>query len=103
MAHTSGAWAAVHTKGAPVVIEVQIGWLITILVGGFGLIGALAGVVVHRLTDLENRVERAEARVVKAEKYNRRLWEWARKHIDLYYRHRRDGSPDPYPLPDEDE
>ncbi len=59
------------------------------------LVGTLATIVAHRLSELEKRI-------VKAESYNRRLWLWARAHIDLYYRWRRDGAPDPLPLPDEE-
>jgi hypothetical protein len=58
------------------------------------LLGVLIGQLWGRLTALENRVESATA-------YNRRLWEWARRHLDLYYLHRRDGAPDPQPIPDE--
>lgn len=57
------------------------------------LIGVLAGVVITRINKLEDRVGQAED-------YNRRLWEWARKHLDLYYRHRKPDAPDPEPIPD---
>lgn len=60
------------------------------------LVGTLATIVAHRLSELEKRI-------VKAESYNRRLWLWSRAHLDLYYRWRRDGAPDPDPLPEEDE
>lgn len=66
----------------------------TVAVGALALIGTLAGVVMHRLTTLERRVAQAES-------YNRRLWAWARRHLDLYYRHRTPGSPDPEPIPEE--
>ena len=57
-------------------------------------VGAL-GHVYNRLDEVEN-----ELRLVR--KQNRELWVWARKHLDLYYRHRGPGAPDPDPIPEED-
>ena len=42
-------------------------------------------------------------RVAKIENYNKRLWAYCRGLLDLYYRHRKDGAPDPAPLPDDDD
>ena len=66
-----------------------------IITAGLGLVGVLLGQLYARLAKLEARVGAATA-------YNRALWLWARKHIDLYYTHRRTGSPDPDPIPVED-
>ena len=65
---------------------------ITILTTTVALFGALLGWLFKRLNGLENRVRRSE-------EYNRRMWMWARRHVDMYYRHRKPGSPDPDPLP----
>lgn len=63
------------------------------VVGAFGVL----------ITQLYVRVHRLEVQVLRARAYNRRLWLWARRHVDLYYRHRVEGAPDPDPIPDEDE
>lgn len=57
--------------------------------------GVALGHLYKRLFDVEAEVKSAKAQ-------NRKLWMWARKHIDLYYRFRTDGAPDPDPLPDDD-
>ena len=57
-------------------------------------VGAL-GHVYRRLDEVEDELERVR-------KQNHRLWAWARKHLDLYYRHRSDGAPDPDPIPEEE-
>lgn len=57
--------------------------------------GVALGHVYKRLTDVEQEVKAAKAQ-------NRKLWLWARKHVDLYYRHRGPDAPDPDPLPDDD-
>lgn len=61
-----------------------------------GLIGVLVGQLYARISKLETSVRTGQD-------YNRRLWLWARQHLDLYYRHRRDGAPDPAPIPSEDD
>lgn len=60
--------------------------LLGIIVAGIGALGVFIGHLVHRLDRLED--------------HNLRLWAWCRKHLDLYYRHRREGAPDPDPVPD---
>ena len=67
-----------------------------ILAALLGLTGVLYGLLFARINALENRVR-------KSENYNRRMWEWARRHVDLYYTYRRAGSPDPDPIPSEDD
>lgn len=64
-------------------------------------LGALVGVLFKRLSDLEARVRLAESKVKASESYTRRLWLWAKFVIDLYYRHRVDGAPEPPPIPEE--
>ena len=58
------------------------------------LIGVLS---LHVLT----RVHKLEEEIEEAQDYNHRLWWYCRRLLDLYYRHRRDGSPDPDPIPTE--
>lgn len=65
-------------------------------------LGALIGYLFKRLSDLESRVQQAEAKVKASEAYTRQLWLWAKYVIDLYYRHRVDGAPEPPPIPEED-
>lgn len=65
-----------------------------IFIAGITATGVLLGHFYTRLNGLEGELKGARA-------YNILLWEWARKHIDLYYRYRRDGSPDPDPIPKE--
>ena len=57
-------------------------------------VGAL-GHVYKRLDEVED-----ELRLVR--KQNRELWAWARKLLDLYYRHRGPDAPDPDPMPKEE-
>lgn len=59
-----------------------------VLVAGLGILGGIVGHLVKRLDRLEEG--------------NRKLWTYCRKLIDLYYRNRREGAPDPDPLPDID-
>ena len=65
-----------------------------VITAGLALLGAL-------LAQLYSRVQHLEDDVKAARSYNRDLWAYCRRLLDLYYRHRRDGSPDPDPLPDE--
>ena len=65
-------------------------------------LGALVGVLFKRISDVEQRVLVAEDRARLAERHTDRLWSWARALLDMYYRYRRDDSPDPPPLPDAD-
>ena len=65
-----------------------------IIVAGIGLSGVLIGNLYSRLNGLEGELKGARG-------YNILLWEWARKHIDLYYRYRQDDAPDPDPIPKE--
>lgn len=69
----------------------------------FTLVSGLIGVLFARISHLEDRITKAEKATDCAEKYNRRMWEWARRHVDLYYTYRRAGSPDPDPIPSEDD
>ena len=67
-----------------------------IIIAGITLTGALLGHFYSRLNSLEENLKSARA-------YNLVLWEWARKQVDLYYRYRQDGAPDPDPIPKEND
>lgn len=67
---------------------------IAVAVAALGLLGVISG---HILT----RVHRLEAAVDEAHQVNRNLWHYTRRLLDLYYRHRVAGAPDPPPLPGE--
>lgn len=56
--------------------------------------GVLYGHLTTRLNALEDDLRDANA-------YNREMWAYCRRLLDLYYRYRRPNSPDPPPLPDE--
>ena len=58
------------------------------------LLGVLSGHILHRVNGLEDDLR-------DAQDFNRRLWHYTRRLLDLYYRHRAPGSPDPEPLPEE--
>lgn len=58
-----------------------------------GLIGAFAY--------LWQRIGKIETDLSRQRDYNHRLWAYCRKLLDLYYRHRREGAPDPDELPEE--
>lgn len=65
--------------------------------------GVILGAFGALIAQLYLRTSRLEREIQKANSYNRRMWQWARRHLDLYYRHRIPGSPDPVPIPDEDD
>ncbi|WP_372595683.1 hypothetical protein [Actinotalea sp.] len=71
-----------------------LGLVGVLTVGVLSLVGVLIGQLWSRMASLEKRVSASA-------EYNRRLWLWARKHIDLYYRHRAVGAPDPDPIPED--
>ncbi len=73
----------------PVAILVGCG---IVIAAALTLIGVLIGHQAHRIADLERRQD-------DADDYLRRLWIWGRDLLDLYFRHRRDGAPDPPPIP----
>ena len=52
-------------------------------------------------TILFNRIRSVERKLSQTQTYNRRLWEWSVRHLELYYRWRMDGSPEPDKIPNE--
>lgn len=69
-------------------VATLIGVLATLLVAGLSLLGVIVAQLARRLDRLERD--------------NRALWAYCRRLLDLYYRHRQPGAPDPDPLPDID-
>lgn len=53
---------------------------------------ALVGTQAKRISEVEVRIDDAEA-------YNDELWEWGRGQLDMYYNYRKEGAPDPKPIP----
>lgn len=64
-----------------------------------GTVLAVVGAIVTALVVL---VGNLYVRLARLERSNRTLWAWSRAVLDLYYRYRTDGSPDPPPLPNDD-
>ena len=65
--------------------------VVAVIAAGVGALGH----VYRRLDEVEDELERVR-------RQSRELWVWARKHLDLYYRHRGADAPDPDPIPKED-
>lgn len=57
------------------------------------LFGVLYGHLYRQIDELRDELRAADA-------HNREMWAYCRRLLDLYYRHRRDGAPDPDPLPE---
>lgn len=66
------------------------------------VLGVAAGIIAALLAILSGIVAQLYGRVTRLESYNRDLWAYTRRVLDLYYRHRQPGAPDPDPLPDGD-
>lgn len=70
-----------------------------LIAGGVAIVVALLGLFGVLLGQLYSRVSHLEARVGEAEDFVTRLREWAISHLQLYLTWRKDGAPDPHPLP----
>ena len=73
--------------------QVAVALIAAIGVIGSAAIGAVGVVVGH----LWRKLTAVEAEIAAMEEDERRVWWWARRIADMYYRHRKDGAPD---LPD---
>ena len=73
-----------------------------LLVAEFVLFGviitAIATIAVVVAKELFDRLENLEKDNRRLNELNLNLYYWTRRHIDLYYRYRREGAPDPEPL-----
>ena len=61
-------------------------------------VSTVFGIILKIMSDRIGEIEEESERVMG---YNRRLWNWAREHLDLYYRYRKEGAPNPVPIPHE--
>ena len=75
--------------------DVVITALGAIVVAAIAAGGGALGHVYRRRDEIKNELTRMR-------KQNRELWAWARKLLDLYYRHRGPDAPDPDPMPKEE-
>lgn len=66
---------------------------IALAVGVLGVMGTLLAQTMTRVSRLEGEIKIANSQI-------NRLWLYCRGLIDLYYRYRRDGSPEPPPMND---
>ena len=72
-----------------------------VITGGAAIIVAVVGVFGVLYGHLSQRLSTLEDELVVSRAYSRGLWAYCRGLLDLYYRHRREGAPDPERLPDE--
>ena len=74
------------------------GTLLTVL--GAILVGVLSvgGVA---LSNISGRLDNVEEDLRRSRNYNHKLWAYCRKHLDMYYKWRKDDAPDPEPIPEE--
>lgn len=72
-----------------------------IIAGGAVVMAAIIALFGVLYGHLSKQVAELRDDLVRAQSYNREMWAYCRKLLDLYYRHRHDGAPDPDPLPDE--
>lgn len=61
-------------------------------------VSTVFGIILKIMSERIGEIEEESERVMG---YNRRLWNWAREHLDLYYRYRKEGAPNPVPIPHE--
>lgn len=54
------------------------------------------------LGNISGRLHKVEEELAKERAYNRLIWLWARRFVDQYYKWRREGAPDPPPLPEQE-
>ncbi len=73
----------------PIAVLVGLG---AVIAAALALIGTLLGHQAARIAALEQRLDATD-------EWTNRLWTYLRGLIDLYFRHRQDGAPDPPPIP----
>lgn len=70
--------------------------LLTVLGSIIVALMTVGGVV---LGNIASRLRAVESDLKKERAYNRIVWFWARALLDLYYKWRIEGAPEPPPLP----
>lgn len=66
------------------------------------VIAALLGLFGVLIGQLYARIARLETKLNEEVTYSNKLWAYTRYLLDLYFTHRRVGSPDPRPIPERD-
>jgi len=79
---------------------VVIAGIVTAVIGLFGI---LLTNLYKQIADLRTEMRGLEGKLEKADSNNRSLWAYCRHLLDMYYIHRKEGAPDPPPLPDLDD
>lgn len=74
-------------------MELAIALIGALGAAGLGLLGVLVSKIFIRLRHVEDAL-RAE------QDYSQLLWNYCRRLLDLYYRHRKPDAPDPEGLPE---
>lgn len=72
-----------------------------VITGGAVIVGAVVTFFGVLYGHLSARLSTLEDDLASSRSYNREMWMYCRRLLDLYYRHRQPGAPDPDPLPDE--
>lgn len=67
-----------------------------ILTGVLTAFGVMLRTQANRITEIENSL-------AQADEFSQRLWKYCRHILDMYYKHRKDGAPDPPELPQKDD
>lgn len=71
-----------------------------LLAAAAALIVALLGLFGVMIGHLYGRVGRLEGEVKSERDYSNALWAYTRYLLDLYFKHRQDGAPDPREIPE---
>lgn len=72
-----------------------------VIAGGAAIVTAITALFGVMYGHLSGRLTALEDDLGQARSYNREMWMYCRRLLDLYYRHRGPEGPDPDPLPDE--
>lgn len=72
-----------------------------VIAGGAVVMAAIVALFGVLYGHLSRRINELQADLGHAHSYNRKMWAYCRYLLDLYYRHREHGAPDPDPLPDD--
>jgi hypothetical protein len=74
-----------------------------ILTGVLTAFGVMLRTQANRITEVEDSLEQAKLQVKSTDEFSQRLWKYCRHILDMYYKHRKDGAPDPPELPQKDD
>lgn len=74
--------------------------IIAIVTGSGGVIIAVLTLVGVLMKSFSDRLREVEHELDATRKWNKALWFWARRTLDLYYRYRQLDSPEPDAMPE---